>query len=254
MRRISVIGIGSGDPDHLTLQAVKALERVDVVFIIDKGAEKDDLARLRRHICERHMRGRAYRTVTIPDPQRDRRPACYESAVRAWHELRVAEYERAIGESLAEGECGAFLVWGDPSLYDSTLRIFEQIAARNTLPLELEVVPGITSVQALAARHRICLNKIGQAVHITPARNLPHCLPTESDNVVVMLDGDFTLPGIDPHTTMIHWGAYVGTEHEILRSGLVADVLEELRAIRREARRKHGWIMDTYVLNKTQPR
>lgn len=254
MRTMLIIGIGGGDPDHLTLQAVKALQRVDVVFIIDKGAEKGDLARLRRDICERHLRGRAHRTVEIRDPQRDRQPACYESAVLAWHELRAAEYERVIGQSLAEGECGAFLVWGDPSLYDSTLRVFEQIAARNTLPLRVEVIPGITSVQALAAKHRICLNKIGHAVHITPGRNLPHCLPTESDNVVVMLDGEFTLPGVDPLTTMIHWGAYVGTRHEILRSGLVADVLEELQTLRRDARRRHGWIMDVYVLSRIPAR
>ena len=253
MRKMLIIGVGSGDPDQLTLQAVKALGQVDVIFIIDKGVEKDDLARLRREICERHLRDRAYRIVAIRDPQRDRQPSCYESAVLTWHELRVAEYERAIAESLAETECGAFLVWGDPSLYDSTLRIFDQIAARSTLPLQLEVVPGITSVQALAAKHRICLNKIGHAVHITPARNLPDCLPTETDNVVVMLDSEFTLPGVDPHTTIIHWGAYIGTEHEILRSGLVADVLEEVQTIRREARRAHGWIMETYVLSKTQP-
>jgi precorrin-6A synthase len=250
MRTMSIIGIGSGDPDHLTLQAVKVLERTQVIFMIDKGAKKDDLARLRREICQRHLAGRPYRTVPIKDPQRDRHPGCYESAVLSWHEQRAAEYERAIRDSLAEGERGAFLVWGDPSLYDSTLRIFEQIAARDTLPLALEVIPGITSVQALAAKHKICLNKVGQSVHITTGRKLPHCLPTESDNVVVMLNGEITLEGIDPHTTMIHWGAYLGTEHEILLSGLVSQVLEDLQRIRREARRTHGWIMDTYVLSK----
>jgi precorrin-6A synthase len=254
MRSIFLIGIGSGDPDHLTLQAVKVLTRIDVIFHIDKGTGKEDLARVRREICEPHLKGRAYRTVAIADPARDRNPVCYESAVLAWHELRVAAYEHAIGQSLADGECGAFLVWGDPSLYDSTLRIFEQIAARNTLPLELEVIPGITSVQALAAKHRLCLNKIGQSVHLTTGRNLPRCLPTQSDNVVVLLDGEFTLAGVDPQTTMIHWGAYVGTEHEILRSGLVTDVIEEVQALRREARKVHGWIMDTYVLSKVQPR
>ena len=250
MREMLIIGIGSGDPDHLTLQAVKALARVDVIFIIDKGAEKDDLAQLRLEICRRHLSGRPCRTVMILDPERDRNPPHYEAAVLAWHELRLKEYERAIGDSLADGECGAFLVWGDPSLYDSTLRIFERLAGRTALHLSLEVIPGITSVQALAAKHKMCLNKIGQSVHITTGRNLPSCLPTESDNVVVMLDGDFTLTGVDPHTTMIHWGAYIGTQHEILRSGLVADVLEEVQAIRREARKVHGWIMDTYVLSR----
>jgi precorrin-6A synthase len=250
MREMLIIGIGSGDPDQLTLQAVKALARVDVIFIIDKGVAKDDLAQLRLEICQRHLSDRPYRTVMIQDPERDRHPPHYEAAVRVWHEARLKEYERAIGEALADGECGAFLVWGDPSLYDSTLRIFDRLTARDTLRLSIEVIPGITSVQALAAKHRMCLNKIGHSLHITTGRNLPTCLPTESDNVVVMLDGEFTLTGVDPHTTMIHWGAYIGTRHEILRSGRVADVLDELQSIRREARKAHGWIMDTYVLSR----
>jgi precorrin-6A synthase len=254
MRRMLIVGIGSGDPDHLTLQAIKALQRVDVLFFIDKGAAKDELIRLRRVICEPHMTSRAYRTVIITDPPRDRRPERYEQTVRAWHEQRVAEYQRAISTELADGECGAFLVWGDPSLYDSTLRIFEKITAKGVLPLALEVIPGITSIQALAARHAICLNKIGGPVHITTGRELARCLPTESDNVVVMLDGEVTLDGVDPDATMIHWGAYVGTEHEILRSGLVRDVLPELQRVRREAREAHGWIMDTYVLSKIPQR
>ena len=44
MRTIYVIGIGAGDPEHLTVQAIAAMNRVDVFFIIDKGAAKDDLA------------------------------------------------------------------------------------------------------------------------------------------------------------------------------------------------------------------
>jgi precorrin-6A synthase len=250
MRRMLLIGIGVGDPDHLTLQAVKALRLVDVFFVLDKGPEKDALAALRREICRRHLGDRLYSTVTIQDPKRDRQPACYESAVLDWHQLRASEYERAIQNSLADGQCGAFLVWGDASLYDSTLRILEQVRGRGKLAFEIEVIPGITSIQALTARHSICLNKIGQSVHITPARNLPHCLPTQSDNVVVMLDGEFKLEGIDPKTTMIHWGAYIGTPDEILISGLVADVLEHLQTVRREARARHGWIMDTYLLSK----
>jgi precorrin-6A synthase len=254
MRRVLIIGIGSGDPDHLTLQAVKALQQVDVIFTIDKGPEKATLAQLRAEICRRHLSGKTTRTVSIQDPERDRRPACYEAEIRAWHERRLVEYERALTHSMAEGECGAFLVWGDPSLYDSTLRIFEQLNEKGAVAVEYEVIPGITSIQALTARHKICLNKIGQAVHITTGRNLERCPPSETDNVVVLLDGELALAGIDPQTTLIHWGAYLGTEHEILKSGRVADVIDELRALRREAREKQGWLMDTYLLSKFEQR
>ncbi len=53
---------------------------------------------------------------------------------------------------MADGECGAFLVWGDPTLYDSTIRIIEVIASSGRHSLGYEVIPGISSAQALAAQ------------------------------------------------------------------------------------------------------
>ena len=50
MKRLLVIGIGAGNPDYITLQAVKALNRVDVFFLMDKGPHKDKLIDLRRDI------------------------------------------------------------------------------------------------------------------------------------------------------------------------------------------------------------
>ena len=46
-RTVYVIGIGAGDPEHLTLQAVAAMNRVDVFFTIDKGEATAELAALR---------------------------------------------------------------------------------------------------------------------------------------------------------------------------------------------------------------
>lgn len=69
------------------------------------------------------------------------------------------------------GETDAFLVCADPSLYDSTIRILDGAIASGHEP-EYEVIPGITSVQALTARYRIPLNQIGRAVQITTGRRL----------------------------------------------------------------------------------
>ena len=86
MRKLKLIGIGAGDPDYITLQAVNALKQVDVVFLTDKGAETVDLARARTEMCRRHMQSRPYRIVDIPDPERDRAGGAYRPAVAAWHE------------------------------------------------------------------------------------------------------------------------------------------------------------------------
>lgn len=72
MRKIHVIGIGAGDPDQLTLQAVKALRSTDVFFILDKGEVKSDLVQLRRDILDAHIPTGSYRLVEARDPDRDR--------------------------------------------------------------------------------------------------------------------------------------------------------------------------------------
>ncbi|WP_069467223.1 precorrin-6A synthase (deacetylating), partial [Actinacidiphila rubida] len=171
MKRIQVIGIGAGDPEHLTLQAVRAIGATDVFFLLDKGEEKDDLAALRRTILAEHAR-QPHRVAVVPDPARDRTAAtpAYAPAVDDWRRRRADAYERLVLDELAEGECGAFLVWGDPALYDSTLAALEEVHARGTADFTWAVVPGVSSVSALTARHRTTLNQVGRPVRITTGR------------------------------------------------------------------------------------
>lgn len=252
MRTLRVIGIGTGNPEHLTLQAVRALADVDAVFVLDKGAPTADLVALRRDICTRHIR-KAFRFVVAEDPPRDRTPSDYGAAVEAWHAARAGLVEDLIAKNLEAGEVGAFLVWGDPALYDSTLRILDRIASRGTLAFVRDVIPGISSVQALAAGHGIPLNRIGGPVHITTGRAIAAGLPPGADSTVVMLDADPAFDHLDPELT-IHWGAYLGTPDQILVAGRLGTVGPEIRRIRAEARARHGWIMDVYLLRRPTAR
>ena len=250
MKKVFVIGIGAGNPDYVTVQAINALNEVDVFFIMDKGQEKQDLMRLRREICERYIKGKSYRTVETTDPQRDRTASAYEPAVQAWHEQRAVIYERLIIEELGDDECGAFLVWGDPSLYDSTLRIIEQIVARGTVVFEYEVIPGISAIQALAARHRIALNRIGRSILITTGRKITEGLPNNIDDVIVMLDADCSFKAVGGSDVDIYWGVYIGTQDEILVSGNLRELMQDIERMRAEAKARKGWVMDTYLLRK----
>jgi len=252
MRKLYVIGIGAGDPEHLTVQAIRALNEVDVFFVIDK-AKAADLVRLRTEICERYIERSSYRIVEVPDPPRDREAAAYRSAVEDWRRLRAEVWERLIGGELGEDDCGAFLVWGDPSLYDSTLAIVDQLHARGAVSFEHEVVPGISSVHALTARHRTPLNRVGGAVQITTGRLLAQGLPEGVDDVVVMLDSDCSFRHVVDDGIEIFWGAYLGTEDEILVSGPLRDVADQIERLRGEARARKGWIMDAYLLRRTAP-
>jgi len=255
MRRILIIGIGAGHPEHITIQAINALQTVDVLFITDKGPDKEDLTRLRREICARYAPGREFRTVLIPDPERDRAPADYLAAVAAWHEQRALRYEELLAAQLGETECGAFLVWGDPSLYDSTLRILQQIAARGAIGFEYEVIPGISSVQALTARHRIPLNRIGEPVQITTGRRLAAEPSGPAIDTVVLLDAECAFARLTDEQLEIFWGAYLGSADEIVLSGRLREVSPLIQQTRAAARRRKGWIMDTYLIRKpVEPR
>jgi precorrin-6A synthase len=248
-RSVFVIGIGAGNPDFVTIQAVNAIGKADVFFIPNKGAEKDELARVRREIIERHAREGSYRTVEYDTPKRDRTPDCYESAVSDWHDRVEAEYARLITEELGESETGAFLIWGDPTLYDSALRILERLGARADFDLDYEIIPGISAVQALAARHKVAQNNIGRSILITSGRPADEGLPDNIDSMVVMLNAEKALRAADGDLD-VYWGAYVGMPDEVLVSGKLRDVLDDIERIRDEARRAKGWIMDTVLLKK----
>jgi len=252
MRRIRIIGIGAGNPEHVTIQAIKALNTVDVVFVPDKGAEKSALRALREEICRRYIEHDRWRAVPLTVPKRAEAGNDYRGSVDDWHATLAESYERLFREELGEDQIGALLVWGDPSLYDSTLRIIEAVRARG-LEFAYDVIPGITSVQALAAAHKLVLNRIGEPVTITTGRKLAEGgIHDEDGSTVVMLDGEQAFAKIDPAGLDIWWGAYLGAPQEILASGPLAEVSEKIVRKRETARAENGWIMDTYLLRKRE--
>jgi precorrin-6A synthase len=252
-RSVAVIGIGAGHPEHLTLQAVAAMNRVDVFFTIDKGEAAADLGAFRTELLARHVT-RPHRVVTAPEVPRDRDPADYLDTATTWQAHREALYERMIAAELADGQTGAFLVWGDPSLYDGTLTLLHRIAERSEEKIEIVAVPGISAVSALAAAHRLVLNRVGTPVLITTGRRLAEeGMPRDVDDVVVMLDGRQAFADLPDTDLDIYWGAYLGTSDEILIRGDVRAVRDEIVERRQEARARTGWIMDTYLLRRRLP-
>lgn len=250
MKTILIIGIGAGDPEHVTVQAINALNRADAFFLLDKGPAKVKLGALRREIIDRYVaKDRVRRFVDATNPERERE-GDYLAGVADLNTRKRQVFERLIGEELKDGETGAFLVWGDPSLYDSTIRIVEEIEAAGGRRFDWEVFPGITSLQALTARHRTTLNTIGGAVTVTPGRRLQG-FAEGVDSVAVMLDAENAYRRLEAEDDVeIFWGAYVGTPDEILIKGRLRDVADEIERTRTEARRANGWIMDSYLMRR----
>ncbi len=238
-----LIGIGTGNPEHVTLEARRALRKAALVMVPRKGADKADLADLRRQIllqldCPASV-------VEFDMPVRDE-ALPYAARVERWHDAIAAIWTDVIARETPQGPV-ALLVWGDPGLYDSTLRI----AARLNPAPRLRVVPGITALQALTAAHAIPFNTINGAVMVTTGRRLrDHGWSEGAETVVVMLDGLCSFQHLPPEGLHIWWGGFLGMREQVLVSGALADVGGQIIETRADARAQHGWIMDTYLLRK----
>jgi len=234
--RVAIVGIGMG-PQHLTREAADALRESDYVLAARKS-DQDGLLAVRHAIAAAH----GLEVVEVADPPRDRRRGShYGQAVAAWHAARVGAYEEVLRE---RGGKPAFLVWGDPSLYDSTIRVVDELSRR--IPMQVEVLPGISAPQLLAARHRIVLHRVGEAVHLTTARRLREDIAAGQRNLCVLLNASMDLSALQDWS--IWWGANLGTDSEELCSGRVGEVVAEIERARARAQQRAGWVLDLYLL------
>lgn len=246
MKALTLIGIGTGNPDHLTLQAIKAINAQDLILIPRKGAGKADLAELRRAICDDVLTNAATQIIEFDLPVRDEATADYRQRVDDWHDAIALAWQEAMAQ-VPGAEAVALLVWGDPSLYDSTLRI----AARLNPQPQMQVIPGITSLQALTAAHAIPINEIGAPFTVTTGRQLRDAgWPEGVETIAVMLDGACAFQTLPQDQFHIWWGGYVGMKEQIICQGPLAEVSAQIIEMRAQARADHGWIMDIYVLRK----
>jgi precorrin-6A synthase len=247
MIHLTLIGIGTGNPDHVTQQAIAAMNAVDLILVPQKGAGKADLADLRRGIMANFVSNPAVRVAGFDLPVRDYTVADYKARVDDWHDAIAQVWTTTIREHLPKGGHVALLIWGDPSLYDSTLRI----ASRLRPEPKITVIPGITSLQALTATHAIPLNEIGESFMVTTGRRLREDgFPAGVDTCIVMLDGDCSFQGLDPAGVYIWWAAYAAMPEEISDKGPLDEAGPRIVAARTAARARHGWVMDIYMLKR----
>jgi precorrin-2/cobalt-factor-2 C20-methyltransferase len=151
MGRLYLVGVGPGDPELLTLRAVRVLGSVHVVGYPSTGEE---LA-FARDIASAYIAPEAIlMPVTIPMAL-ERAPAqlAYDSAAAA------------ILAHLRAGRHVAWLCEGDPLFYGSAMYVFARLAQE----IEIDVVPGVTSLTAAAAAIARPLAARNEILKILPA-------------------------------------------------------------------------------------
>ena len=165
------VGVGPGDPELLTLKAVRVLREADVVLVPDSvKADKTAL-----HIASAYLQNKTVETVTTP-MVRDK--AVVDAAYTA-----AAERICAL---LDQGRQVAFLTLGDPTVYSTYMYIHEKVLARG---YDVEVVPGVPSFCAAAARLNLSLCQGSEPLLIVPASHGAEGLLDVKANKVFMKAG-----------------------------------------------------------------
>ncbi len=245
IRDLSLIGIGTGSRQHLTREAEETIRQMSVMLIPRKRASTADLFDLRNEL----LKDVGYSGVIQPFDYPKRNPKYpYLEGVRRWHEEIASRWQRALSELSMEGRVG-LLIWGDPTLYDSTMRIARHIKP----PPRVQVFSGITAIQALTSAHAIPLNSLAGSIKVTTGRRLQRDgWPANIESVVVMLDGEVSFTTLTEPDLEIWWGAYLATPNQILIHGRLPEIGERIVQRRAEARDQVGWIMDTYLMRKAK--
>jgi len=114
------------------------------------------------------------------------------------------------------------------------------------LMLTLCALPAIV---ASAQEPAISLTQIGRSLTVTTGRQLGNGWPEGATDVVVMLDAHCAFRALDDDL-LIYWGAFLGTEDEVLIAGTIGERGEEIAAVRSAARQRKGWMFDTYLLRR----
>ena len=169
------IGVGPGDPDLLTLQAIKRLEKVDIILAAASPRNEQSIA---LSIARPHLR-EDVETLRLNFPMtRDR-----EILKEAWD-----NNARLTLEMLNSGKNAAFLTLGDPFVYSTFGYLMRTLKCLDP-ELSIQVTPGITSFQEAAARTGTILCEGGQSLHILPGildeEELHACLAARGSAVIL---------------------------------------------------------------------
>ena len=166
------LGVGPGDPELLTLKAVRILREADVIAVPDKGSGEKTAFR----IVQEYVADKTILTCVTP-MVRD------QAVLDAAHDQIAAD----ICALLEDGKNVAFITLGDPTVYATYMYIHRRVLSRG---YEAVLVPGVPSFCAVAARLNTSLCEQSQRLLIVPAshKDMEDCLNVDA-NLVFMKAG-----------------------------------------------------------------
>lgn len=174
------IGVGPGDPELLTLKAKRILEEIDLLFIPRSRSEKRSLAfSIVSGVIEKD-----WQIIDLILPMtRDK-----EELREHWQSAAAK-----VIEVLQKGQDAAFITLGDPTLFSTFTYLFKEL--QTLVPeIEVEIIPGISSVTSISAWIQEALVEGEESLLIIPAEEKHQYLESYLDNfenIMIMKAGRY---------------------------------------------------------------
>lgn len=148
------LGVGPGDPELLTLKALRRIKESEIIAVPGKKKEESVAYKIARQAYPQ-IENKEVLPIDFPMTKDSQR-------LEESHQLGASQ----IAEKLREGQSVAFLTLGDPTVYATYLYVHKRIL---DMGFEAEIVSGITSFCAVAARLNIGLVEKAEPLHVIPA-------------------------------------------------------------------------------------
>jgi precorrin-2/cobalt-factor-2 C20-methyltransferase len=178
--KLFCVGCGPGDPELLTIRALNLIKEADVIFVPTSKSDKPSIA---LSIVAKYI-NKTTKIIHLVFPMvKDK------NSLKEYWEKNTAEISRMV----KTGKKTLYLTVGDPSLYSTWIYIHRELK-KNYKDIEIEIIPGITSIFAFAAESKISLVEGNEHLSIVPAcydLNKVKNTVKASDTIVFLKDGRY---------------------------------------------------------------
>ena len=178
--KLFCVGCGPGDPELLTIRALNLITEADVIFVPTSKVDKPSIA---LSIVAKYIK-ETTKIINLVFPMvKDK-----DSLKDYWKKNTLE-----ISQMVRTGKKTIYLTVGDPSLYSTWIYIHRELK-KNHKDIEIEIIPGITSIFAFAAESKISLVEGNEHLSIVPAcydLNKVKNTVKASDTIVFLKDGRY---------------------------------------------------------------
>lgn len=223
--RLYVVGIGPGDPELMTLKAVRILKEAPCIFV-PKGREEGTSLAL--SIVQKTLSLDNKEIVEAYFPMKK----TMGTADTGELDIKWNETVDAVVSRLDRGMDAAFITIGDPAVYSTFFYLYDRLLERMPA-LNIEIVPGISSINAAAARAGLYLGLGNDRIAILPANYLDGLQETlEKFDTVVLMKVSTVFDTI--RDTLIELGLAAGATY-VARAGMEDErIRKDIRTVKEE--------------------